>query len=77
MVHGSEYGLLGNALYALECKEMPGPLEKFYKSLFGPKLMTVASENKSFAVSSMHLKLRREYKKDSMKVEQNKVGIGL
>ena len=33
-------------------------------------------QNPSFAVSFMHLKLRREYKEDYMKVGESKVGIG-
>ena len=49
----------------------------FYKSLVEPKLMTIAGskisnalENKSFVVPFMHLKLRREYREDHMKVER-------
>lgn len=36
-----------------------------------------ALENVRFAISSMHLKLRGEFKEDYMKVRESKVGTGL
>lgn len=50
-------------------------------SLFKPKLITYAGEQdfmlqrKSFVVSFIHLKLKRESKKDHMKVEESKQAL--
>lgn len=60
------------------------PVANFYKSIFEPKLMTVAgkqdlrwSREYSSAVSFMHLKLRRERKEDYTKLGESKVEIGV
>lgn len=53
-------------LFLMLTEEMSKPVENLYKSLFEPKLMTIAEklsnaqENESFALSFKHLKLRWE-----------------
>lgn len=60
-------------------QEMSTPVENFSKSLFEPKLtafpgskISDAPESKSFAMSFIHLELRRGEKEDYMKLRENK-----
>ena len=56
-------------------------MENFYNSIFEPNWghcqETNSPEKDGFAVFLMHLELRREYKKDYVKVGESKTGIEL
>ena len=72
-------------LFVLSTWELFKPVENFYKSLFEPKLMTIArkqdlgcsGEWQFCSLFYLHLKLQREHKENYMTVEGNKAGTGL